>query len=246
MRRVTVDRIAPTRRPEGPNAGTQRWRELLFAHWEVSAEALRAVVPDAFELDGHEGRFFVGVVPFVMRDIRPAWMPRGLGLDFLETNLRTYVLHDGKPGVWFFSLEASSWLAVKAARAVWRLPYHHARMATSRDGGVIRYETTRRSDGARLSVRYRVGDALGPSAPGTLEHFLLERYLLFAIRGGGVLEGQVHHAPYPAHRAEVLALDESLVAAAGLPPTDGPPATVHFAPGVDVEVFGPRAVGGRV
>lgn len=209
-------------------------------HFEVAADDLRKVVPAALALDDFEGRYFVGAVPFLMRDIRTSWMPRGTGLDFLETNLRTYVHYRGRPGVYFFSLEASSWLAVKVARAAWKLPYFHAHMRSQREGDVVAYETVRRSpDRARLAVRYRVGEALGPSAPGTFEHFLLERYLLFSMRGDTVLEGQVHHVPYPAHRAELIELEESLLAAAGLPPSTGKPDIVHYAPGVDVEVFGP-------
>jgi uncharacterized protein YqjF (DUF2071 family) len=234
-----IDRVAPTRRPELRPSGTQRWRDLLFVHWSVPAEALRPLVPAALALDTFEGRCWVGIVPFAMRRIRSAWMPRAVGLDFLETNLRTYVHHEGRPGVYFFSLEASSWLAVKVARAMWKLPYFHARMSTSREGDVTQYETVRRSDGAHLSVRHRVGEALGPSPVGTFEHFLLERYLLFSLRGEQLLEGQVHHTPYPAHRAEVLELDEGLFEAAGLPPARGLPEVAHYAPGVDVEVFGP-------
>jgi hypothetical protein len=237
---MDLDRIAPTRRPDARPTGTQRWRDLLFVHWRVPAEALRPLVPAALELDRFDGACWVGVVPFVMRDVRSAWMPRGVGLSFLETNLRTYVHHRGRPGVYFFSLEAASWLAVKVARVAWKLPYFHARMRMHRDGDEVAYDSVRRgAEAARLAVRYRVGEALGASAPGTFEHFLLERYLLYSVRGEALLEGQVHHPPYPAHRAELLAIDEGLREAAGLPPDEAPPAVVHYAPGVDVEVFGP-------
>ncbi|MFK7985197.1 MAG: YqjF family protein [Sandaracinaceae bacterium] len=240
---MTLDRITPTRRPERSNDGTQRWRELLFVHWEVDEEALRALVPARLSLDAYEGTHYVGLVPFKMRGTRTSWMPRGTGLDFLETNLRCYVHYEGRPGVYFFSLEAASWLAVRVARAVWKLPYHHASMAAMEDGAEVHY-TSRRKDGsgANLDVRYRVGDPLGPSLPGSLEHFLLERYLLFSERGEQLLEGQVHHVPYPAHHAEVLALDEGLIAAAGLPAPARAPDLAHYAPGVDVEVFGPWPV----
>lgn len=237
-----LDRIAPTRRPEGvAPSGTQRWRELLFVHWALPAEAVRPLVPAALELDLWNGEAWVGLVPFKMQDIRTAWMPKNAGLDFLETNLRTYVHHRGAPGVSFFSLEASSFLAVHAARLGWGLPYHFAAMQTARDGGHITYGSKRAKGGAGVQVEYELGEPLGPSAPGTLEHFLLERYLLFAWRGGKVHRGHVHHPPYPAQRATLKALDEGLLAAAGLtrPAT---PASVHYAEGVDVEVFGPWPV----
>lgn len=238
-----MDRIAPTQRPEGKNGGTQRWRELLFLHWPVPVEALRPLIPARLSLDLWEGEAFVGVVPFLMREIAPSWWPKALGFDFLECNLRTYVHLEGEgPGVYFFSLEASSWLAVQAARVGWGLPYHHARMTSASADGVTEYRTVRRSDGARHAVRYEVGGALGPSAPGSLEHFFLERYLLYSEKGDELVLGQVHHPPYPAQRATVHEVEDSLVAAAGLPPVSGPPALVHYAAGVDVEVFAPYAV----
>jgi uncharacterized protein len=232
-----IDRLGPTRRPDGKNAGTQRWRELLFVHWALPLEAVRPLIPAEIELDPWEGKAWVGVVPFRMEEIRPRWLPRAFALDFLELNVRTYVHYRGRPAVWFFSLEASSWLAVRAARAGWSLPYHHARMSTSREGDRIEYSSERRKGGARFSTSYEVGEPLGPSVPDTHEHFLLERYLLLSLRRGKILEGQVHHTPYVAHRARLLKVHDDLVAAAGLPRPTGPPDAVHYSPGVDVEVF---------
>ena len=239
MSALSLDRITPTRRPDKAPAGTQRWRELLFAHWTVPPEAVRPLIPAALELDLWEGRAFIGAVPFRMEAIRTSWMPRRTGLDFLELNLRTYVHHRGAPGVWFFSLEASSRLAVWAARMGWSLPYWHARMHTRREGEAVRYGSLRGGAEAAFEVDYAIGEALGPSAPGTLEHFLLERYYLFAHHRGRILQGQVHHTPYVAHRASVSRLTHSLTAAAGLPGLDASPELVHFSPGVEVEVFGP-------
>jgi uncharacterized protein YqjF (DUF2071 family) len=239
---LDLDRIAPTRRPERRAAGTQRWRELLFLHWTFSVDVVRPLVPPGLELDTWDGRAWIGVVPFVMRDVRSAWMPRRTGLDFLETNVRTYVHHRGVPGIYFFSLEASSWLAVQVARAAWPLPYFHAAMRTARTGDAIAYRSTRKR-GARpmFEARWEVGAPLGASAPGTLEHFLLERYVLYTQgRRGQVRVGQVHHTPYPAQRATVTQLAQTLVTAAGAPLDAGAaPETVHYAEGVDVEVFGP-------
>lgn len=235
-----LDRLSPTQRPAGANAGTQRWRELLFVHWRVPLDAVRPRVPSELELDAWDGDAWVGLVPFRMEAIRTAWMPRATAMDFLELNARTYVHHRGRPGVWFFSLEASSWLAVQAARTMWSLPYHHARMQVEREGERVRYASTRRAGGARFEVDYEIGERLGPSQPGTLEHFLLERYLLFAHRRGRILEGQVHHTPYVAHRARVDRIHDDLLAAAGLPRPDRAPELAHASPGVEVEVFGPH------
>jgi uncharacterized protein len=243
MSALALDRISPTRRPDGANAGTQNWRELLFVHWALPLDAVRPLIPKAIELDPWDGRAWVGLVPFRMQQIRPSWLPRALALDFLELNLRTYVHFRGRPAVWFFSLEASSWLAVRAARAGWSLPYHHAKMTTSREGDRIRFDSTRRSDGSRFDVEYEIGEELGPSVPGTHEHFLLERYLLLSQRRGAILEGQVHHTPYVAHRARLARVHDDLIAAAGMPRREGPPDAVHSSAGVDVEVFGPGPVG---
>ncbi len=235
---VPIDRIAPTTRPDSRVRGAQRWRSLLFAHWSVPVDALRSIVPDALELDLLDGVAYVGVVPFAMEGVRPSWWPERLAFQFLETNVRAYVVHRGVPGVYFFSLEAASRLAVIAARTFWGLPYHHARMSIVRHGTEIRYETRRRSSGARFAARYHVGEPLGASRPGTLEHFLLERYVLFVERRGHVFSGRVHHAPYPVHRAEIVEIEDELIAAAGLPEVAGAPAFVHYSHGVDVAIFG--------
>jgi uncharacterized protein len=213
-------------------------------HWTVPLDAVRPLIPGELELDPWDGRAWIGLVPFRMEATRPSFVPRALGLDFLELNLRTYVHHRGRPGVWFFSLEASSWLAVRAARAMWNLPYHHARMRTARAGDRIEYASTRRGRAApSFEVEYEIGAELGPSRPDTLEHFLLERYLLFARRRGVILEGQVNHPPYVAHRARVERIHDEIAAAAGLPAA-ATPETVHFSPGVEVEVFGPHRAAG--
>jgi uncharacterized protein YqjF (DUF2071 family) len=237
-----IDRIAPTVRPAGKAVGYQSWRSLAFLHWEVPTAALRQVVPAELELDLYEGTAYVGVVPLVMRDIRPSWWPRLLAFNFLETNVRTYVVCQGQPGVYFFSLEANSRLAVLAARASFGLPYYHARMQMEQSGDVIDYLSRRTSNGALHQVRYQVGEALGASRSGSLEHFLLERYLLFVKRRGRVWAAQVHHSPYPVQQAHVLQVQDELIAAAGLPPVSTPPRWAHYSAGVDVEVFPLRPV----
>ena len=249
-----LDRISPTRRPDKSVAGYQRWRSLLFMHWPAPIDVMRKLVPDELELDLWQGTMWVGVVPFLMEGVRPWWCPQSLAFAFPETNVRTYVVHKGRPGVYFLSLEATSWLAVRAARIGWSLPYFHANISVEGlgdDGGktaaderpIVRYETRRRGAGTRHFVRYRVGRELGACEPGTLEHFLLERYLLFVQRRGQILCGQVYHTPYPAREAEVLEVEDQLVAAAGLPPVAGLPTVAHFSPGVDVEIFPLRADG---
>jgi uncharacterized protein YqjF (DUF2071 family) len=232
-----IDRLAPTLRPAGKPAGYQRWRSLLFLHWPIAADALRPLVPAGLELDLYDGQAYVGLVPFAMEGVRPIWYPETLALRFLETNVRTYVTCRGRPGVFFFSLDANSPLAVQTARLGWGLPYYVASMTTAETNGGVHYSVRRRSTGARLDVRYRLGKLLGPSAPGTLEHFFLERYLLFVLRRGRLLAGQVHHPPYPAQEVMIDEVRDELIAASGLPAVSDPPEFAHFARGVDVEVF---------
>jgi len=240
-----IDRLAPTRRPHGHPVGYQKWRALSFLHWQVPASALRPLVPAALALDDFDGRCFVGVVPFTMRDVRPAWAPSVPSLSrFHETNVRTYVHLDGRdPGVWFFSLEAANRLAVWLARRGWGLPYHHARMSLSApaDGRKV-YASTRRAGGAICNVTTLPLATPAAARPGTLEHFLVERYVLYAARRGRLYRGRIHHAPYPVQKAEVLACEETLLAAAGIPRAGDP--IVHYVRGVDVEIFGLQAVAG--
>jgi uncharacterized protein len=228
-------------RPDQAPNGWQKWRDLLFVHWDVPVDSLRALVPPQLELDLWQGRALVGVVPFAMQDVRPSWLPSLFALDFLETNTRTYVTYRGRPGVYFFSLEAASLLAVKAARWGWGLPYFHASMTLERDGDWIAYATKRRGAEAACTARYRPGTLLGPSPEGTLEYFLLERYLLFSLKRDVVYEGQVVHEPYPAQQVELASIEESLLRAAGLE-RGATPCAVHYAAGVDVEVFGPYPI----
>ena len=175
------DRLSPARRPEGRPAGYQRWSDLLFVHWRVPAECVAPLLPGGLTLDTWQDDAWIGLVAFRMSGVRPRWWP--WGFHFPETNVRTYVHHRGRdPGVWFFSLEATNWLAVSVARALWRLNYYLARMNVVREGDRLWY-ASRRRDGAASDVRAVVGDhpeaaPTGYAKPGTLEHFLVERYIL--------------------------------------------------------------------
>lgn len=232
--------MAP-RRP----AQKQSWRHLLFLHWEVEPAVLQAMLPEGLTLDTYEGRAFVGLVPFTMTGVRPTWTPVMPGLsNFHETNVRTYVRRGGESGVWFFSLDAANPLAVAGARALFSLPYFYASMRMDVDERpgqepVITYASTRRPPGPRpatLSLRYQPTGSPSPAMPGTLEHFLVERYALFSLRFGQLRLGRVRHAPYPLQGARVESWDESLLQAAGITRPTGAP-LAHYARGVDVDVF---------
>lgn len=237
---MELDRIAPTRRPPGRPSQFQRWLDLLFLHWRVPVEVLRPLIPSSLEIDTFEGAAYVGVVPFTMRDVRPTWAFSVPGIShFHETNVRSYVHRGGRdPGVWFFSLDAANALAVWIARTFWHLPYHHATMSLARDGDAIAYRSRRRRDESALcEVDYRVVGAASPAAVGTLEHFLAERYILYAgLPDGSLRLGRVHHAPYPLQSVELRSWREGLLAAAGIPRAEEAP-LAHYAAGVSVDVF---------
>lgn len=243
-----MDRIAPTLRPDDRPQGFQRWRNLAFLHWEVPADAIQRLLPEGLTVDTFDSRAFVGVVPFTMRDVAPSWAPSVPGIsNFHELNVRTYV-HDGsRPAVWFFSLDAAGTVAVIAARAGWGLPYFRASMELDIQESEVRYQSKRRWPGpkpADLSLHYRIGEPIndqGIAEPGTLEHFLAERYLLFALQGGALHVGQVHHKPYPLHRAEVITVEQTMTTAAGIP-AEGAPFHALYSPGVDVDIYDLKAV----
>ncbi len=237
---MTIDRITPTKRPAGPPQGYQQWRSLLFLHWEVPVALLRSLVPKSLDIDTYEGRAYVGLVPFTMQNVRPfRFLPAIPGTaNFHETNVRTYVLHEGgNPGVWFFSLDAANRLAVYAARTFFHLPYHYATMDLRVDGSTVHYQSRRHSGEARLNLQYTVEEVLPSSQVGTLQFFLAERYFLYATSASGRLfRGQVHHRPYPLHKARVHQIEETLLSAAQI--AHGEQRTAdYFSPGVDVELF---------
>jgi len=240
-------RLAVRARPAGRLAGWQAWRRLLFVHWPLPAEVLRPLVPAGLSLDLYDGTAWVSLVPFVVHMARPPGAPPRLGLRFLETNVRTYVHRQGRePGVYFFSLDAASWLAVVGARVCFGLPYWYAQgrervAAAAIDLDInIDYSLRRRARGGPgVAARYRVGEPLAPAVPGSLDFFLIERYLLHVQRGPSLWTVQVHHAPYPLQRVRLEALEDCLMVADGLPESHGTP-VVHYSPGVDVAVYPPR------
>jgi hypothetical protein len=226
----------------------QKWRDLLFIHWPISPESLRPLIPAPLDLDLFEENAYVGLVPFTMTGVRPIGLPAVAGLsNFHETNLRTYVrVGDRDPGVWFFNLEAANSIAVWLARHLFHLPYHYARMFLEHESigsgdhsPSILYSGTRRWPGplpASYSVRATPVGPIRTASPGTLEHFLVERYILFTFRKSRLHLGRVHHTPYPLQSAKLLAIDETLLAAAGIERPHVTPLT-HFSGGVNVDIF---------
>lgn len=215
--------------PAGRPAVRMTWKTLLFAHWPVPAEALRRLVPEPLQIDTFDGTGWVGLIPFTMPVFRiPRLPPIPTAGSFHECNVRTYVTCGGEPGVYFFSLDATSRLAVWGARRLWRLNYHMARIDLRREGDVVHYSVDRARSTARLRCAWRAGALRAPSRAGHLDYFLTERYALYTVdRHGRPLRGRIRHEPWTLRDAELLQLDDGLVAAAGITAAHDPPVLYH-------------------
>ena len=190
--------------PERSWMMAQTWTDLLFAHWAVAPESLRRVLPQQLPLDTFDGQAWIGVTPFGVRNLRLRPAPPVPCLSaFPEINVRTYVTVGGKPGIYFFSLDAARRAAVLAARRTYRLPYFHARMRADRVGVRIDYESER-TDSSGPSARFR--GSYSPSGPRTDDHlarWLAERYCAYIVDDQGrPLRIDIHHPPWPLQPAE--------------------------------------------
>jgi uncharacterized protein len=250
--------------PRGPWIMTQSWHDLLFAHWPVEAPVLRRLVPDPLPLDVYDGRTWVGVIPFHMTNVAPRGVPPIPVLSaFPELNVRTYVTLQGKPGVYFFSLDATSVLTVLGARTVFHLPYYVARMTVEREAGGpqtgvrrgagtpaglrtgdVGYRSQRVGWGPRAAFVARYGPVgpVQPPAPGSLEHFLTERYCLYVVdRRGRPRRLEIHHPPWPLQPAEAAIAVNTMADAAGITLPRIPP-LLHFAGRQDMVAWGMHAL----
>lgn len=217
----------------------QHWANLLFLHWLWDAEKIQRTLPLGLEVDTFEGQAWLGIVPFFMRGVRPAFLPPVPGIsDFLELNVRTYVRDsEGNPGVWFYSLDCNQPLAVRVARTFFHLPYFDARMRAGTGGGFTEYHSRRaRSD--RPSVyRYQGSGIPLTATKGTLEQFLVERYRLFSESDGTLFSGEVWHKPYEISKAAVPEWCAYPIELAGFERPDRPPEHTLFSHGVHVRVY---------
>jgi uncharacterized protein YqjF (DUF2071 family) len=231
--------------PDAPWVMTQTWHDLLFAHWPIPAGTLRARVPSEFDLDVFDGTAWLGIVPFRMTNVAPRGVPPlGWISEFPELNLRTYVRVGDKPGVYFFSLDAGSALAVRAARLLFNLPYYPAAMTVTPDDAGIRYDSRRHDDSAAaaFSASYRpIGP---PSVPAgeSLEYFLTERYCLYNLNHRGApYRLEIHHPPWALQPADAEITRNTMAEAAGVPLPDTKP-LLHFSRRQDMVGWAPAAL----
>lgn len=239
---LRTTRHRPYPLPDRPWIGVMRWEWLLFMHWPVDRRVVSAMLPAGMSLDTFDGRAWIGVVPFLMTNTRPRGVPPVPGVSrFLELNVRTYVTVNGRPGVWFFSLDAASKLAVRGARRLFRLPYFDARMnLRHKADGWLHYTSTRTHRGAapaELEMAYRPTGISRPSSANTLEHFLTDRFCLYsADRAGTIYRGEIHHLPWPLQPAEASITQNTMTTAAGIALPDTPP-LLHYSHAMDVMVW---------
>ncbi len=223
----------------------QTWEHLLFAHWRVDADALRSLVPPQLPLDTFDGDAWLGITPFRVSGFRlRGTLPVPMISSFLELNVRTYVTVDEKPGIFFFSLDCESPIAVEAARRIYRLPYYHARMSARRRGSEIEYSSARRDASARPFVfhgSYRPTGGVFNAEAGSLEHFLTERYCLYTLdERQDVARADIHHPPWPLQPAEAQIERNTMATPIGIDLLAPP--LLHFAGRQDVLIWAPARV----
>jgi uncharacterized protein YqjF (DUF2071 family) len=222
----------------------QRWARLTFLHWPFGVDEVQRLLPPGLTVDPWDGRAWVGLVPFFMHVATAGGQRVPWVSNFCETNVRTYVRDAaGRSGIWFFSLDASRAGAVAVARTAYRLPYFWSAMRVADGTDEVAYTCLRRWPGPRSAtsfVRVGIGDAYRPSELDERDHFLTARWILFSVAGRRYYRfARAWHEPWPLYRAEALAVDDHLIAAAGLPQPAGPP-LVHYSPGVDVRIGRPE------
>jgi hypothetical protein len=217
------------------------WRDTLFLHWPVHADALRPFIPNALPIDEFDGTAWIGIVAFRIAGARPRGLPAAIGLpSFGEVNVRTYV-GGAKPGVWFFSLDAANPVIVESARAGLHLAYYHAAIDTEWRHGNCAYRvrrTDRRSTASQFAATARVEERAHVAAAGTLEHFFAERYCFYSVdRRGRILRGDVAHPPWPIRNAHAV-IEANTLFPTGIDPSARTP-IAHASSGVTVHAYPP-------
>lgn len=220
----------------------QSWTHLTFLHWRYQASVIQSLLPPALSLDTYGGSAWIGLTPFIVENLRAPFTPSIPWMShFPETNVRTYVTGpDGKPGIWFFTLDADRLAAVLGARLAYGLPYRWARMRVLPGRDTVTYLSRRHKPfvdaGYRISVRIR--DRV---IPDELARFLTARFTLYTLLYGRLAFARVEHEPWPLNAADILDLQQDIVEGSGLRPVQGGP-LAHYSAGVHVRIDRPRFV----
>jgi uncharacterized protein len=235
-----LDRLAMRKRPSGRPIMHQSWGKLLFMHWRIDEKVLRPLIPSELEIDSFDGSAWIAIVPFTMWDIRalPPFLPAMPGLRALhEINVRTYVHKDRVPGVWFLSLDANSAAAVLGARALYFLPYYHAKIELEEKDGRIDYSSSRTENPiAEFRASWLIGEKLPTSQPSSVDFFVTERYCLYSERNGKIYRSRIYHEPWPLQQAQVLSSSSTMIESHMLPTPDGEP-LLHYCEELSVLIW---------
>lgn len=225
--------------PSRKHTLSQEWRELTFMHWEVDIVKLQAHLPAGLEVDTYGGKAYVGIVPFIMENVRPTWFFSTPFIStFPEFNIRTYVTKDGIPGVYFLTLEAKSMVTCIYAPKAYGLPYRYAKAKVRKDGNNIQWNSSRKDGKLNLIGNTEITGEQTQAKPGTLEEFLFERYSLYTNKNGKVMRGYTHHKKWDFQDAKVTVTENSLTKSFDLGIKNLlEPDFVHFSPGVRVRTY---------
>jgi uncharacterized protein len=232
--------------PEGPWIQEQTWGNILFAHWPVPPEAVRPLVPDKLELDTWEGEAWVGITPICITGLRLRGTPAlPLLSTFPEVDVRTYVQLEGKPGVFYFTLEAPNPVVAAAARLVYHMPFVAAEVSQESDGETFHHRSCRtagETGTVEWEASYHPVSEPFEARPGTREYFLIERWALYTVDGQGNIDrAEIHRLPWPVQRAQAEIRRNTLASACGIPLPHREP-LLHFSQGVDVLIWPPAKV----
>ena len=240
-----IDRFVLRAQPSGFPLMHQYWGKLLFIHWAIDPEVLVPLLPSQLSLDTFDGEAWIGVVPFTMWGIRTSFLPPIPGTSaFHELNVRTYVHFKGVPGVWFFSLDAASSLAVWGARTFYYLPYFNAEMSLKQHGSRIEYSSKRhdaRGAAAELRAAWTIGEPLPRTQPGSIEFFLTERYCLYSYHRDQLYRSRIFHQPWPLQSATLDSYQSTMIESFGIEEPTGEP-LLHYAESIGVDIWRLRKV----
>ena len=238
MGAVRQDGHLPFPMPDRPFAISQEWRELTFMHWKVDPERLKPHLPDGLEIDLFDGEAYVGVIPFVMKNVRPRGFPSVPGIStFAEFNVRTYVIKDGQAGVFFLTLDAKSLVTCFYAPRAYGLPYRYAKAKVKYEGESLQWRSRRSSDGAELIGSTSNKGPLQSSDSNTLEHYFFERYCLYTEHQGCIRRAYVYHQPWSFTEAEVNLESNTLLESYNMGLDALSPDLIHYSQGLLVKTW---------
>lgn len=227
--------------PSKPWVMKQTWHDLLFAHWEIDVDLIKPYIPNSLDIDTYDGKAWIGVIPFHMSGIRLRYLPEIPHTSkFPEINVRTYVTYKGeKPGVFFFSLDATNLLAVMTAKYFFRLPYFHADISVKKEQDTIKYHSSRKNTYEKriFCGKYKPITDVFEAKKHSLDYWLIERYCLYTTHNNRLFRGEINHKPWPLQRANADILTNSMIPIKDFNPQNQVP-ILHYANRMDVLLWG--------